>query len=245
MSASRLIRFGEFEVDLAAGELRKNGTKIRLQDQPFRMLKVLLARPGEVVTREELRAELWPDDTYVDFDRSLNTAANKLREALGDSASRPTLIETLPRRGYRFVGQVESPSESPTPVHAAGVPAVGIGAAASLTRAEPSAPREAEAALLRHPAVQRNILGGALLAVLAVGAAFWPDSAATDRSRVLRFSPAIPSDVRKPDISPDGRHIAWLQGEPPAGKVWVLDLDKQEPREIAATEGAWEHLLVS
>ena len=111
--SSRLIRFGDFEVNIAAGELRKNGTKIKLQDQPFRVLVALLARPGEVVTREELRAELWPDDTYVDFDRSLNTAVNKLREALGDSASHPKMIETFPRRGYRFVGQVDG-----TPVSA-------------------------------------------------------------------------------------------------------------------------------
>ena len=115
MSASRLIRFGEFEVDLAAGELRKGGVKVRLQDQPFRMLAVLLARPGEVVTREELRAELWRDDTYVDFDRSLNTAANKLREALGDSASRPRFVETLPRRGYRFLGRIEEADTAPRP----------------------------------------------------------------------------------------------------------------------------------
>ena len=100
-------------------------------------------------------------------------------------------------------------------------------------------PLDAEVAPLRRPAVQRNIAAGVLIAVLAAVAIFWPDSATIDRSRVLRFSPAVPSDVRKPVISPDGRHIAWLQGEPPAGKVWVLDLDKQEPREIAATEGAW------
>ena len=97
------VRFGAFEADLQAGELRKSGIKIRLQDQPFRVLALLLERSGEVVTREELRSEIWPDDTFVDFDHSLNTAINKIREALGDSASHPRFVETIPRRGYRFV----------------------------------------------------------------------------------------------------------------------------------------------
>ena len=95
-----------FEVDLAAGELRKNGTRIRLQEQPFQILVYLLDRAGEVVTREELRQKLWPADTFVDFDHSLNTAVNKLREALGDSASSPRYVETLARRGYRFLAPV-------------------------------------------------------------------------------------------------------------------------------------------
>jgi len=103
-----LLRFGVFEVDLRAGELRKQGKRIKLQEQPFQVLAVLLQRPGEVVTREELRSQNWPADTFVDFDNSLNTAINKLREALGDSADNPRFIETLPRRGYRFVAPVSS-----------------------------------------------------------------------------------------------------------------------------------------
>ena len=101
----RSIRFGDFEVNIAAGELRKNGTKIKLQDQPFRVLTALLARPDEVVTREELRTELWPDDTYVDFDRSLNTAVNKLREAIGDSASRPETDRNAAPAGVSIPGE--------------------------------------------------------------------------------------------------------------------------------------------
>ena len=100
------IRFGAFELDLQAGELRKGRVKIRLQDQPFRVLVLLLQRPGEVVTRDELRQQLWSDDTFVDFDHGLNTAINKIREALGDSASHPRFVETLPRRGYRFIYSV-------------------------------------------------------------------------------------------------------------------------------------------
>lgn len=98
-----ILQFGTFEVDLHAGELRKGGVRIKLQEQPFRVLTVLLERPSDVVTREELRSQIWPADTFVDFDNSLNTSINKLREALGDSADNPVFIETLPRRGYRFL----------------------------------------------------------------------------------------------------------------------------------------------
>ncbi len=104
--SSAILSFGVFEVDLRSGELRKQGVRIKLQEQPFHVLTVLLQRPGEVVTREELRNQNWPADTFVDFDNSLNTAINKLREALGDSADNPRFIETLPRRGYRFIAPV-------------------------------------------------------------------------------------------------------------------------------------------
>jgi TolB-like protein/DNA-binding winged helix-turn-helix (wHTH) protein/Tfp pilus assembly protein PilF len=102
----RILCFGSFEVDIASGELRRQGLKIRLQDQPFRLLVLLLERAGDVVTREEVREKLWPVDTYVDFDHSLNTAVRKLREALGDSADAPRYVETLARRGYRFIAPV-------------------------------------------------------------------------------------------------------------------------------------------
>jgi len=106
--SGKIARFGTFELDLAAGELRKNGAKLRLQEQPFQVLALLLERAGEVITREELRQKLWPADTFVDFDHSLNTAVNKLREVLGDSASSPRYIETLARRGYRFIAPVQN-----------------------------------------------------------------------------------------------------------------------------------------
>ena len=105
---SRIARFGVFELDLSAGELRKSGAKLRLQGQPFQVLALLLDRAGDVVTREELRQKLWPSDTFVDFDHSLNTAINKVREALGDSASSPRFVETLARRGYRFIAPVQN-----------------------------------------------------------------------------------------------------------------------------------------
>jgi cholera toxin transcriptional activator len=106
--SGRIVRFGVFELDLAAGELRKNGVKLRLQEQPFQVLALLLERAGDVVPREELRQKLWPADTFVDFDHSLNTAVNKLRETLGDSAASPRYIETLARRGYRFIAPVQT-----------------------------------------------------------------------------------------------------------------------------------------
>src|SRR5262245_2920002 len=115
----RNLCFGSFEVDLESGELRRQGVKIKLQDQPFRLLALLLERAGEVVTREELRDELWPADTFVDFDHSLNTAVRKLREALGDSAETPRYVETLARRGYRFVAPVAGPGPTAQLPHSA------------------------------------------------------------------------------------------------------------------------------
>jgi TolB-like protein/DNA-binding winged helix-turn-helix (wHTH) protein/tetratricopeptide (TPR) repeat protein len=105
---SRKSRFGQYEVDFRAGELLKNGRKIRLQDQPLQVLAMLLESPGDAVTREELRQKLWPGDTFVDFDHGLNNAINRLREALNDSADDPRFIETLPRRGYRFIADVNN-----------------------------------------------------------------------------------------------------------------------------------------
>lgn len=102
-----ILRFATFEVDVRAGELHKQGKRIKLQDQPFQVLVILLQRPGDVVTRDELRSQMWKEDTFVDFDNGLNTAVNKLREALGDSADNPRFVETLPRRGYRFIAPVE------------------------------------------------------------------------------------------------------------------------------------------
>jgi TolB-like protein/DNA-binding winged helix-turn-helix (wHTH) protein/Tfp pilus assembly protein PilF len=107
-SRARIVRFGTFEADLTAGELRKGGVRIKLYGQPFEVLSLLLARPGEVVTREELRQRLWVTETFVDFDHGVNTAINRLREALGDSAENPRFIETVPRRGYRFIAPVEA-----------------------------------------------------------------------------------------------------------------------------------------
>src|SRR5262245_66416338 len=104
-ATSQAIRFATFEVDLQAQELRKAGLRLKLSGQPFQVLAILLEQPGTVVTREELQKRLWPD-TFVDVDHNLNTAINKIREALGDSSENPRFVETLPRRGYRFIGPI-------------------------------------------------------------------------------------------------------------------------------------------
>lgn len=129
-----MVRFGVFEVDLRTGELRKHGLKIKLRDQSFQVLKLLLDRPGQLVTREELQRNLWAGDTFVDFDRGLNKAINRLRAALGDSAAAPQFIETLPKRGYRFIAMqlrfptaerlgVAMPTVSPNPLR---VPSIAV-----------------------------------------------------------------------------------------------------------------------
>jgi DNA-binding winged helix-turn-helix (wHTH) protein len=117
-----VVRFNTYEVDLRSGELYRAGHKIRLQAQPFHVLAVLLERPGQVVAREELRKRLWPSDTFVDFDHSLNTAIKKLRHALSDDKKKPRFIETLPKRGYRFIGTVGPASCPPAAAEIAGAP---------------------------------------------------------------------------------------------------------------------------
>ena len=134
---TRRMRFSAFEVDLRSGELYKHGIILKLQDQPFQVLAFLLERPGDVVTREELRHRLWPADTFVDFDTGLNSAIKKLRDVLADSAEKPRYIETLPRRGYRFIAHVENddlPAPVPIQKRLATLPPVG-------PRSEPSKKR--------------------------------------------------------------------------------------------------------
>lgn len=128
--ARKIFRFGVFEADATTGELRKSGVRLKLQEQPFQVLLVLLERSGEVVSREELRQKLWASDTFVDFDHSLNTIINKLREVLGDSAGNPRFIETLAKRGYRFLVPAEvaiGGNENPAAPSGATAPSPQIG----------------------------------------------------------------------------------------------------------------------
>jgi DNA-binding winged helix-turn-helix (wHTH) protein len=101
-------RFGPFELDLAAAEVRQQGRRVKLQPQPFKLLVLLTSRPGSLITREDIRSELWPEGTFVDFDQSVNFAVKQIRDAFGDSASQPIYLETVPRQGYRFVAPVET-----------------------------------------------------------------------------------------------------------------------------------------
>ena len=119
--APQIVRFDNFELDFRSGELRKGGLKLRLQDQPLLILQALLDSPGEVVTREQLQKKIWPADTFVDFDHGLHAAVNRLRAALSDSAESPRYIETVARRGYRFIGRLEkdepsTPAPAPLPL---------------------------------------------------------------------------------------------------------------------------------
>ena len=160
------VRFGLFELDLTSEELRKNGLKIRLSGQPFQILAMLLERPGEVVPREQLQQKLWPGGTFVDFDHSLNTAINKIREALGDSAENPRFVETLARRGYRFIAPVKV-SAGPRDLAAPVVDAASLSPAATVAAKE-----DVPAAYWRAKSVAVSVSVGALL-VAAVAFGFW------------------------------------------------------------------------
>lgn len=151
----KVFRFGAFEVDVGAAEVRKHDTRIRLQRQPFEVLLTLLERSGEVVTREELQKKLWPADTFVDFEHGLGSAINRLREALGDSTDRPRYIETVPRRGYKFIAAVEEVGDH------------GLAATAQVT----ATPEKAAKPVRRFPLVVA--LGAAIVIALLLTFA-WP-----------------------------------------------------------------------
>jgi TolB-like protein/DNA-binding winged helix-turn-helix (wHTH) protein/Tfp pilus assembly protein PilF len=152
--SARVLRFDDFELDVSAGQLRKRGLKLRLQGQPLQVLAVLLERAGDVVTREEIRSQIWSADTFVDFDHSLHNAIARLRETLGDSAETPRYIETLPRHGYRFIAPVES-EKAPDPSHSA----------------QSTPPREVPVASARR--APRALLAAGILAFLVMALAVW------------------------------------------------------------------------
>jgi len=181
-------RFGVFEADLASGELRKNGLRVHLPSQPFQILAHLLQHPGEVVTREQLRDALWPGDTHVDFDRCLNTAINRLRETLNDSADNPCFIQTLPRRGYRFVAPVQA-CEVPGPEAAIPAPA--------------SQPRSR---ISRRMVLVAAALGAAALAAWYLGVGSRPGGPPV----AVGFSELGGNEIT-PAFSPGGEHVvfAW------------------------------------
>ena len=193
------VGFGPFEADLATGELRREGVKVPLQDKPFQMLALLLRRPGELVTREQLRSELWPADTFVDFEHGLNTAVKKLRQALDDSAETPRFVETLPRRGYRFVASV-------TPEAPRGD---GVGETVADARPPSGPDREAvlQAAAGETPPGKPWRLHGpwAVLVIVLVGLLLWPHRRAGD------VHPMPP---------PNARPVIVLMDSPLPGRVY-------------------------
>jgi tetratricopeptide (TPR) repeat protein/DNA-binding winged helix-turn-helix (wHTH) protein len=155
---ARAVRFGIYEADLGTGELRKNGFKVNLQEQPFQVLAMLLTHPGELVTREDLRKQIWPEDTFVDFDLGLNTAIKKIREALGDSAKNPRFVETLLKRGYRFIAAVEEISRT----------SVSPGAESKTGTGLPATKQERHESVARKPHRRIWLLVAVLIAAASV-----------------------------------------------------------------------------
>ncbi len=297
-------RFGVFELDLRAGELRRQGRKVKLQEQPFQVLAQLLERPGEVVTREELRNRLWPADTFVDFDHSLNAAIRRLRDALGDSAENPTFVETVARRGYRFLAPVSlGPSNGnglaaltpalPASVHGAvhrrwwiigcigAIALIIVGVVLGLVLAphETAAPRLTRLTAnpiddpVRSAAISRD---GRYLAFsdetgfylrqidtgethsvalppdLAAGSISWfPDSvhiavtlsdehhqASLWELSALGGEPRkLVDDGRSPAVSPDGKRLAFIAGEPLREQIWLAAIDGTQARDWVGRDG--------
>ena len=262
---SRVIQFGVFEVDPQEAELRKHGLRIKLQGQPFQILTMLVERPGQTVTREELRQRLWPADTFVDFDHSLNSSIKKLREALGDDSENPRFIETLHRRGYRFIAPVNRPV-SPTP----GVPALqrpSLAAGLTPTTRRSAAYKWAAvialiAALLlgfwlRLPIAQPRVIGSKQITSDAL-----PKRAmVTDGNRVYFNEVVPPSTVSTAQVSVGGGEAAtvdipFLNAEvadvsadqsellirEPGGSYWALPLPAGSSRRLVEVNGhaaAW------
>ena len=210
-SHPRLVRFGAFEADLRTGELRKNGVKLKFGGQPFQVLAILLERPGDVVTREELQKRLWPD-TFVDVERNLNTAINKIREVLGDLAESPRFVETLPRRGYRFIGELERPVE---PVVEA------------VVRVEPD--RSPNRSLDSRKLWWRVAAGVLIIAIIAVAAVVIYRRSEQQRPQeqgalsAVQFT-ALPGRATSPAFSPDGSRIAFAWNGDPKGGGKGFDL---------------------
>ena len=212
--SSRLVRFRTFEVDLRAGELRKSGVRLKLTGQPFQVLTILLERPGEVVTREELQKRLWPD-TFVDVEHNLNTAINKIRDVLGDSAENPRFVETLPRRGYRFITSVE-------------------GGQAAVVSGGTGAPQDSRVSLARRA----SILFVVFLLLATVGFFIYrrlqtPASPQRTLTR-LTFDDGLQIGAT---WSPDGRFIAYSSNRGGKFDIWVQQVSGGDPVQITKGPG--------
>jgi len=208
------IAFGPFEADIPTQELRKHGIRLPLPRQSFQILKMLLERRGELVTRDELRAALWPSDTFVDFEHSLNSAVNKLRDALGDTADNPRYIETLPRRGYRFVGGVE-PEPEPSPVQ------------------QPAAqPSQTSSSSIAAVAKQHRlaVMAGAFVVLFLFGAAGFGVYSLVHRAAPMPFQKFTVTQVTdsgkaaRAAISPDGRYVLNVMDDNGMQRLWLRNV---------------------
>ena len=206
VGTSQVIRFATFEVDLQAQELRKGGLRLKLSGQPFQVLAILLEQPGVVVTREELQKRLWPD-TFVDVDHNLNTAINKIREALGDSSENPRFVETLPRRGYRFI--------APITVN-------GTTAAAVTHTPENRSTSVPKSVARTRPLLASGLLGTVM--VLVAGGLWIYKRSETPGPPPQRMLTRITFDdglQSEPTWSPDGRYIAYSSDRGGKFDIWV------------------------
>jgi DNA-binding winged helix-turn-helix (wHTH) protein/Tol biopolymer transport system component len=243
-SRPRLVRFGAFEADVQTGELRKDGVKLKFSGQPFQVLAILLERPGDVVTREELQKRLWPD-TFVDIERNLNTAVNKIREVLGDSAETPRFVETLPRRGYRFIAPVERESavEPAVEIDTETGPLIGSAesSATEMNRAS-DAPRRVQIA-------RWTGFAAACVFSLLLGWLAHTRMVARDRADGRSSSGAVRASILPPSsrsfehssfsVSPDGTRLAFV-GIGPDGhdKLWVRAFSSSDAQQVNGTDGA-------
>jgi len=200
-----IVRFGVFELDPRAGELRKQGVRIKLQGQPLQVLLILLERPGEVVTRDELQERVWPSGTFVDFDGGVYNAVKRLRETLGDDAETPGYIETLPRRGYRFIAPVTGGHSSVT--HRA----VGAGSAMVRSLGAHEFPRPFVASWYRSLALGTSGLALLLIGTVAYKLVVKPTTEPREPLRITRLTTS--GNVRQAAISPDGKYAAYFQSE--------------------------------
>jgi DNA-binding winged helix-turn-helix (wHTH) protein len=224
VGTSQVIRFATFEVDLQSQELRKGGLRLKLTGQPFQVLTILLEQPGTVVTREELQKRLWPD-TFVDVDHNLNTAINKIREALGDSSENPRFVETLPRRGYRFI----------SPITVNGKVTAGVAHAA-----ENSPTGGTESAARRRPLYASALLGAVIL--LGAGGLWiykWRETPAPSPQRTLTRITVDEGLQNEPTWSPDGRYIAYSSDRGGKFDIWVQQVSGGDPIQI--TKGPGHH----
>jgi len=223
-----VLRFGLFEADIDNSELRKQGLKIRLQEQPFRLLAILLERSGQLVTREELRERLWGADTFVDFDKGLTKAINRVREALEDSAENPRFIETVPKHGYRFIAPVDQAGSVET-----------AALIAENSNPEPAPPRWIQPGL-------RETVGwclAALFLVVSIWLALLRSSSHGKTASELRVSLLPPPQTSflpySFAISPDGARLAFvaLDGDGNS-QLWIRALSAGTAQRLDGTEGA-------
>lgn len=267
---SRVVRFGVFEVDLEAGELRRNGMRVRLQEQPFQVLRTLLEHHDEVVTRDELQATLWPSDTFVDFDHSLNAAVKRLRDALGDTAENPRFVETLARKGYRFIAPLNGKTEHALPPVAVPAPApvpgdhwwiagaviaavvlllAGLFLGLRLARQAQVTTHITERRLTFNPEEHR-VYGGVLSPdgknlAFADDTGFYLRQVDTGETHPVSFPPEFNPRPKPMAWFPDGTHIlaCWASSAAEPTSLWVISIMGGTPRKLI--DNAWQAALSS